>query len=66
MYQKQIWPNDQGAFETRGVGSNAETNRSSEAKRDIRTKQHLMERSLARGTCYGWGYTTCFRHNQRP
>ena len=29
--------------------------RSAEAKRDIKTRQHLMERSFARGTWYGFG-----------
>jgi transposase len=31
-----------------------EASRSSEAKRDIKTRQHLMERSFARGTWYGF------------
>ena len=31
-----------------------EASRSSEAKRDIKTRQHLMERSYARGTWYGF------------
>lgn len=31
-----------------------EVSRSSEAKRDIKTRQHLMERSFARGTWYGF------------
>jgi len=31
-----------------------EGSRSSEAKRDIKTRQHLMERSFARGTWYGF------------
>ena len=31
-----------------------ETSRSSWAKRDIKTRQHLMERSFARGTWYGF------------
>jgi transposase len=31
-----------------------ETSRSAKAKRDIKTRQHLMERSFARGTPYGY------------
>ena len=31
-----------------------EASRSSQAKRDIKTRQHLMERSFARGTGYGF------------
>jgi transposase len=31
-----------------------ETSRSAHAKRDIKTRQHLMERSFARGTWYGF------------
>jgi hypothetical protein len=31
-----------------------ETSRSAWAKRDIKTRQHLMERSFARGTWYGF------------
>jgi len=31
-----------------------EASRSSEAKRDIKTGQHLMERSFARGAWYGF------------
>ena len=31
-----------------------EASRSSQAKRDIKTRQHLMERSFARGTWYGF------------
>ena len=31
-----------------------EASRSSQAKRDIKTRQHLMERSIARGTWYGF------------
>jgi hypothetical protein len=31
-----------------------ETSRSSRARRDIKTRQHLMERSFARGTRYGY------------
>jgi len=31
-----------------------EASRSAEAKRDIKTRQHLMERSFARGTWYGF------------
>jgi transposase len=31
-----------------------EASRSSEARRDIKTRQHLMERSFARGTWYGF------------
>ena len=33
-----------------------EASRSPEAKRDIRTRQHLMERSFARGTRYGFDH----------
>ncbi len=32
-----------------------EASRSARAKRDIKTRQHLMERSFARGTWYGFG-----------
>ena len=31
-----------------------EASRSAQAKRDIKTRQHLMERSFARGTWYGF------------
>ena len=31
-----------------------EASRSAQAKRDIKTRQHLMERSFARGTRYGY------------
>ena len=31
-----------------------EASRSAKAKRDIKTRQHLMERSFARGTPYGY------------
>jgi hypothetical protein len=31
-----------------------EASRSAQAKRDIKIRQHLMERSFARGTCYGF------------
>jgi hypothetical protein len=34
-----------------------EASRSSQAKRDIKTRQHLMERSFARGTWYGFDRT---------
>ena len=38
-----------------------EASRSSEAKRDIKTRQHLMERSFARGTWYGYDRARCRR-----
>jgi len=53
VYQEQIGSDDQATSEAGRARRDARSEPIRKAKRDIKMRQHLMERFLCRGTWYG-------------